>query len=208
MSERDDGSTKPPDLPVTSPDDAPPVPKVSGQKVGGWQIATGVLALTTVGALAWGVTQTNDLQAEVDRLQETFVQQEADSQAAIEAVAGTAEAQVDALDQQVAGLSAELAELEEQAGDALEGVAKEYTKVQKQVSKTERFAADLQKELDSKKSDAAAVAEAYGKTLTQLYATQDSMVALIGALVEDSDGGSDGGAEPVAEPGPDEASNL
>lgn len=183
MSEQNDGSVEPPPLPVTSPAYMPPAPVSEKPRLGGWKIATAVLALTTVIALVWGFVQANNLRSEVDWLQSTLKQEEADSQAAVEAAGASAEAQINALNEQVVGLSAELETLEKEAEGALQGVAAEYSKLKKELAKTERAAADMKAEQEKDPADSAAIAAAYEETLTKLYATQDAMAELLTALL-------------------------
>lgn len=184
MSDGDDGLANPPELPITTIQDAPPAPKSGRPGAWGWKIATGVFALTTVGALAWGITQTDSLQGQVDSLQATVEQHEDAGHAASK----IARSQIETLDEQVAELSAALEVLEQQAGDALEGAATEYAQVEKRLRKTKRAVAALEKELSRASTDAAAIASAYEKAQSDLSAAQTAMADLLAAVLGEVDG--------------------
>lgn len=180
MSERDDGPARPPDLPITSSDYDPPSPRFGRPEIGGWKIATGILAITTVVALVWGVTTTNNLQSQVDTLQTAIKQQERAGRVDIRAT----RAKTDALNGQVAVLSDALKVLKKQAGDALEGAEEEKKTLKKQLAKTEDAIQELRKELKKSDSDSASIAVAYEDAQAELVATQEAMADLLAAVAE------------------------
>lgn len=184
MSEQDDGSAKARNLPITSPAYVPPAPRPEDPPTAGWKIATGVLAVTTVLALGWGIMQTNSLQGEVDTLQVNVQKQELVAEAASE----SAKSQVDRLGDQVKVLADTLKVLKKQAGNALEGAADEQKKLKKQLTKTEDAVTELKKEVDSSDSDSAAFAAAYEEVQAELVATQKAMAELLSAVAEETHG--------------------
>jgi hypothetical protein len=205
MSAPPKGPTKRSELPITSPLDLttktrpantpnfpdkprnePAAPHASGQPGLGWKIATGVLALTTVGALAWGLMSTSGVQSEVNTLGKIVATQELAAErqeAATEAASNFARSQTDTLSDQVADLATELEVLEEQVGFAPYPASDEAATIAKQLKQTQKATAALEKEKANSTRDPAALATAYATAQAQLTQTQEAVLTLQAEII-------------------------
>lgn len=153
-------------------------PKNSGI---GWKIATGVLAITTIAAGAWGISlnsEKEDLQTQVTALQGTV----GDQSEAGKLIVLTSEAQIQELQDRVAKQKASLEQFKSDAANALASAQAEYDKVVQQLQATEQAVEALKAEIAKPDTEKEAVASAYEQVQSELAATQEAFVELLDAV--------------------------
>lgn len=154
-------------------------PESVGRSAGGrgWNLATAAALVLAALGLVWSATlnsTVSDLLTRVDQLE----------QQTAEGV--TAQAEVIALEQQVADLTAMMTTLEAQAGPALDGASVQYRQMQDDLAAAEEAIAALNAELDVAEQDQQAVQDAQAQAQEMAAAARTSLEELIGQITENA----------------------
>jgi hypothetical protein len=147
----------------------------------GWKIATIVLALSTVGALAWGIIRGNDLQDQVDTLNATVAEQQQTGQTA----AQVTDTEIVALEKQVSVLEESLKTLENQSAATLSAASVEYDKMKSALQASQTAVAKLVEDKKATGATASQIAADYEAASQALLVTQQALADLLKAVADE-----------------------